>query len=84
MTLDKDVAAALERLRRRQDISLREAANRLLREGLQALNHLNQEAQPDSDTPLWTDSVDLGACLIGDLADVVTALAVAELRDRKN
>lgn len=73
LTLDDDVAAAVERLRRDRGLTLKEVVNRALREGLV---RLEEEGRPDRS--FRTDSVSLGRCLLGSIDDVAEALAVAE------
>ena len=73
LTLDDDVAAALDRLRRARRQTLRSLANEVLREGLRHLT-----ARPKRRAPFETRSVDLGRCLLGSVDDVAEALAVAE------
>lgn len=73
LTLDDDVAADIERLRREGDDSLKDIVNRALREGLRQL-----ETAPAPREPFVTATLSLGRCKIGDLTDVTEALAVAE------
>ncbi|HTW52608.1 MAG TPA: hypothetical protein VME45_12040 [Stellaceae bacterium] len=78
MTIDDDVAAALERLRRSEDKSLKEVVNQTLRRGL---NQINAPAKPRK--PFRTRSVSLGRCLIGDIVSVSEAIALGEGEDHK-
>ncbi|HVH82048.1 MAG TPA: ribbon-helix-helix protein, CopG family [Stellaceae bacterium] len=78
MTIDDDVAAALERLRRAEDKSLKELVNQALRRGLE---QLNAPAKPRK--PFRTRSVSLGRCLIGDIVSVSEAIALGEGEDHK-
>ena len=39
LTIDDDVAAALERLRKQRDVSLKQIVNEALRKGISELNH---------------------------------------------
>lgn len=71
LTLEDDVAIAVERLRRSQNRPLKEIVNRALREGLKRL-----EAKPEPSAPFRTRSVSLGRCLVGDLEDVSETLAI--------
>lgn len=71
LTIDDDVATALERLRRAEDKSLKEIVNEALRRGLKAA-----PARPRE--PVRTHPVSLGRCLIGDIVSVSEALAIAE------
>jgi len=73
LTLDKDVAAVIERLRTTRDESMKSLINEALREGLKQL-----EAPRRKKAPFRTDSVDLGPCLLGNVDNVSEALAVAE------
>lgn len=74
LTLDADVSARLERLRKEQALSLKQAVNTALREGL---DHLDRPA-PGERNPFRTRSVDLGTCRVHRLDDVAEALARAE------
>lgn len=73
LTLDRDVALAIERLRRREGGSLKAIINQALRVGLRSLS-----APPGPRPAPRTRAVDLGACRLGNLDDVAEALAVAE------
>jgi hypothetical protein len=73
LTLDDDVAAALERLRKDQRRSLKDLTNDLLRQGLAAM-----EAPRKRRRAFRTRAVSLGRCRIGTIANVAEALAVAE------
>jgi hypothetical protein len=72
LTLDDDVAAMIEQLRREKGLGLEEIVNEALREGL---SRLTSEPAVAS---FATESVSLGRCLLGDLDDIADALAVAE------
>ena len=73
LTLDKDVAAIIERLRKTRGESLRSLVNEALREGLKHL------AAPRRQQVIYcTGSVDLGRCLLGSVDNVAEVLAVAE------
>jgi hypothetical protein len=74
ITLDPDVAAVLERLRRRDPRSFRALVNDLLRKGIADLEPKGAKDRP----PYRTRGADLGACRVGSLDDVAGALAVAE------
>jgi ribbon-helix-helix CopG family protein len=78
LTIDDDVAAALERLRRAEDKSLKDLVNQALRRGLEELN-----TPPKPRKPVRTRSVSLGRCLIGDIVSISEALAIAEGEDHK-
>lgn len=73
LTLDDDVAAKIERLRRSRKQSLRDLVNEALREGLQRLS-----APPKERAAFRTAVVDLGPCLLGSVDNVAEVLAVAE------
>ena len=73
LTLDDDVAAMLERLRKAREQSLKDLVNEALRHGLKQI-----EARPRRREPFLTHSVDLGHCRIGSIDNVAEALAVAE------
>lgn len=73
LTLDDDVAAALQRLRRKRAARLRDLVNQVLREGLK---QMDGQQTPRQTAP--TRVVSLGTCRIGDVDNVADALAVAE------
>ena len=73
LTLDDDVAAALERLRRARGAKLRTLVNDLLREGLR-----QTRARPARSERFRTQAVDLGRARCASLDNVADALAVAE------
>jgi len=78
LTLDDDVAAQLERLRKRRKASLRDVVNEALREGLRRLN------EPAAARPRYRISpIDTGRCLLPNVDDVAEVLAVAEGEDFK-
>jgi len=79
LTLDDDVAAALERLRKRGDARYREIVNDALRRGLQQILHA-REPSARYETP----SYDAGACLVGSLDNIAEVLAIAEGEDFKS
>ncbi|HSM91433.1 MAG TPA: hypothetical protein VLT47_01030 [Anaeromyxobacteraceae bacterium] len=74
LTLDDDVATALERFRKRSKLGLKEAVNEAMRRGLAQLVHARPEPRP----PYRTPSVALGRCLVASIDDVAEVLAVAE------
>ena len=76
LTLEPDVAAALERVQRGAGMTLKGAVNEALRLGLKAM-----EAPALSGVPYRTPSTSLGKCLIGSLDDVAEALAMGEGED---
>lgn len=73
LTIDKDVAVQIERMRQEENVSLKEVVNRLLRQGLQA----GTDKKPRTQT-IRTKTVDLGRCLIGSIDDVAEALSLGE------
>ena len=76
LTLDPDVAALAERMRRVRGQSFKAVVNEALRCGLRAM------ADPAGRPAAYrTPAADLGRCRIGSLDDVAEALAVAEGED---
>jgi hypothetical protein len=73
LTIDDDVAASLERLRKARDGSLKNLINEALRRGIK---EMSARAKPRE--PFRTRAVDLGRVQIGSLDDISEALAVAE------
>lgn len=73
MTLDDDVVALLEQLRKEKDYRFKEAVNLALREGLTRL-----QAPREPRRPYQTPSVDLGAARFPGLDSISEVLAVAE------
>ena len=73
LTLDDDVAAALERLRRARRGTFRDLVNEALREGLKGLT-----SPPRKRQRFRTRVVDLGRCSFGNVDNVAEVLAVAE------
>ena len=67
MTLDEDVVAAVDRLRREQGVGLSEALNELVRTGLRA---------PAPAAPFTQRTADLGVGI--DVRNVAEALELAE------
>ncbi len=76
LTLDDDVTAQLERLRRERRLGLKELVNQALRQGL---DDLERESEPTE--RYRTPGVNVGRCLLPDLDDVAAVLAVAEGED---
>jgi hypothetical protein len=73
LSLEKDVAIALERLRKARKASLKDVVNEALRRGL------GQMASPlPPRRPLRTRAVSLGRCLVGNVDNVSEVLAIAE------
>ena len=73
MTLEDDVAAALERLRRTRDASLNDLINEALRRGLKDMSNRTKRRER-----LRTRSVALGQLRIAGVDNIGEALAVAE------
>lgn len=73
LTLDDDVAAALERLRRTRDASLKDVVNDALRRGLSDLTVRSKRREP-----FRTHSVELGRLRIIGIDNVSESLAIAE------
>lgn len=73
LTLDDDVAAALERARRQRDASLKEVVNEALRKGLPELARASRGRKKFRTRPL-----SLGKCLVPSLDNVARVLAIAE------
>jgi Ribbon-helix-helix protein, copG family len=73
LTIDDDVAAALEGLRRTRNVSLKNLINEALRRGLQ---DMKRSAKPRE--RFSTRTVALGRVRIGSLDDISEALAIAE------
>lgn len=73
ITLDKDVATVITRLRRTQSLTLKQVINDALREGLK-----HAVPPPPRRSAFRTRAVDLGRCLIGNVDDVAEVLSVAE------
>jgi predicted CopG family antitoxin len=73
LTVDDDVAAMLERLRKTREQSFKDLVNEALRRGLKQM-----DAQSKRREPFHTQSVDNGRCRIGSIDNVAEALAIAE------
>ena len=73
LTLDEDVAAALERLRKSRNASLKDLVNQALRQGLQRM--AVPSARPE---PFQTRAVTLGRCRLGSIDNIADALAAIE------
>lgn len=73
LSLDDDVAAALERLRKARKLSLKAAVNETLRRGLAQMS-----TPPPPRARVRTRAVSLGRCLIGNVDNVSEVLARAE------
>lgn len=73
LTLDDDVAAMLERLRKTRGGSFKDLVNETLRAGLKQMAAPSRKRKP-----FRTVSVDLGRCLPGNVDNVAEVLAVVE------
>jgi len=73
LTLDDDVAAALERLRKSRDASLKQLVNEALRRGLEEMR-----SRPKRREPMQTRPVALGRVRVSSIDDIGEALAIAE------
>jgi hypothetical protein len=73
LTIDDDVAATLERLRRDRDASLKDLINEALRRGLHDMGTRQKPRKP-----FRTKSVDAGALLIPNIDNVAEVLAIVE------
>jgi hypothetical protein len=76
LTLDEDVAAQLQRLRKSRQTGLKALVNEALRRGLRQMT-TEQRPAPEYRTRV----VSLGRCLVGSIDDVAEVLAVAEKED---
>ena len=72
-TLDDDVAAALERVRKQRDGSLKDLVNEALRRGLKDMS-----SRPKRREPVRTRSVTLGRLRIAGIDNIAEALTIAE------
>jgi hypothetical protein len=73
LSLDDDVAARIEQLRRQRDASLKDIINDALRRGLEDLSRGPKQKQP-----FKTHSVDLGRLRLPSIDNVNESLAAAE------
>ena len=73
LTLDDDVAAILERLRKSRDASLKDLVNEALRRGLKDMTSRTKRHEPTQ-----TRSVALGRLRIAGLDNIGEALAIVE------
>ena len=78
LTIDDDVAALLENIRRTNKASLKSVVNKALRQGLREMRTPYRRGKP-----YQSRSVSLGRCLVGNLDDISEALAIAEGEDFK-
>ena len=73
LTLDDDVAKAIERLRKQRDATLKEIVNEALRVGLEALERPRVRRRK-----FRSDTVSLGRVKLANLDDIAEALSHAE------
>ena len=73
LSLEKDVAAALERVRKARNAGMKEIVNEALRRGLEQMS-----SSPTPRKRVRTRAVSLGRCLTGNVDNVQEVLAVAE------
>jgi hypothetical protein len=73
LTIDDDVTATLEQLRKKRDASLKDLINEALRRGLR-----DMATRPKPRRPFRTRSVDLGRIRIASVDNIAEVLAVAE------
>jgi hypothetical protein len=78
LTLDADVAAAIERRRRELDHTLKQEVNDLLRAGLRSA-----EEAPPAEAGLRVKPWDAGESPLGSLDDVSAVIAIAEGEDHR-
>jgi len=76
LTLEDDVAAALERLRRSRRVSLKSLVNEVLRRGL---DDIGRRRKPDRQT-IRTQAVALGRLRVASIDNIGEALAIAEAK----
>jgi len=74
VTLDKDVAIALQQLRKTRRASLKQLVNDALRQGLRQM----ASVRPPPRRRFRTRAVSLGRCLVGNVDNVAQVLAVVE------
>lgn len=76
LTIDDDVAAALENVRRKRDVSLKDVINEALRIGLRDMT-----VRPKPHSLFRTKSVDLGRLRVASIDNIAETLAIAESED---
>ena len=76
LTIDDDVAAALERLRKSRDTSFKEIVNDVLRRGLREVS-----SPPKQEKPYRMQTANLGPSKIGSLDKISEVLALIEGED---
>jgi len=72
LTLDDDVAATLQKLRRSENRDLKSLVNEALRQGLSQLGQRRRRGR------MRTRAVALGRCKVGSIDNIAEVLAVAE------
>jgi hypothetical protein len=78
LTIDDDIAAALERLRRSHDASLEDLINEALRRGLREM-----ATSAKRNKPFRTQSVDLGSPLLANVDNIAKILVRIEGKSYK-
>jgi hypothetical protein len=73
LTIDDDIAAEIERVRRERDVSLKDVINDALRRGLNDLS-----TRPKPGEPFRTKAVSLGQMRLANVDNANESLAVAE------
>ena len=73
LTIDDDVAAQLERLRKERDVALKELVNDALRRGLRDMNAPGRKSKP-----FRTKGFDAGPPLIDNVDNIAEVLAIIE------
>jgi Arc/MetJ family transcription regulator len=73
LTIDDDVAASLERLRRGQKLSLKQVVNEALRRGLEDMGKRRKQRER-----VQTRAVALGRVRVASIDNVAEALAIVE------
>ena len=73
LTLDDDIAAAIERLRKTSGQTLKALINKALREGLKQMRE-----RPKQKKPFRTQAVALGRVKTGGIDNIAEVLALAE------
>jgi hypothetical protein len=76
LTLEDDIAAALERLRRSRRVSLKSLVNEVLHRGL---DDIGRRRKPDRQT-IRTQAVALGRLRVASIDNIGEALAIAEAK----
>jgi hypothetical protein len=78
LTLEKDVAARLERERRKRDVPFKEIVNQALRAGLDQLDAPTRRRQP-----FRTEGLSLGHSRAGNLDNIEDVLSRGEGEDHR-